>query len=78
MHNMATPLSFKEQRIIMRIDQYFKNSNMSLYEKIFNAKLIAEYDLEGHHFDNDYERRIISDFQDTLANLLVKLSYQNP
>ncbi|MGI6453789.1 MAG: hypothetical protein ACOX0E_10075 [Syntrophomonadaceae bacterium] len=70
----AAPFNYKEQRIVMKLDEYFKGKNMSFSEQVFNALLIASHDLEAHHFSNENERLRILEFKQVLENLWHKIN----
>lgn len=69
-HNM----NHKEQRIARHIDKYFKSADMSFYDKLFNAMLIAQHELEGHHFSSEKERQKIIEFTSIIDSLLKKIN----
>ena len=68
-------LSLEEQKTLIKLDNYFKTSGMSLYDKIFNALLIAEHELTDHHFTSEHERLQIEYFKHILSDLLIKIDY---
>ncbi len=65
-------LSGEELQIAKRIDNYFKYCDMSFRDKVFHTILIAQYELEGHHFSNEYERQRILQFIRVSDDLLQK------
>lgn len=67
-------LTQEEQLTLSKLDNYFKQVDMSLYDKIFNALVIAEHELSGHCFSNENERLKIESFRNTLNNLRHKIS----
>lgn len=70
----AINLNSEEQEIVRKIDSYFKTSNMNFRDKLFNALLIAQHELESHHFSSEDEKLKILHFKNTLDNLLKKIS----
>jgi len=72
--NSLQCLNKEEYRVAHRIDRYFKSNDMSFPEKVFHAMLIAQYELEGHHYTNDEERIKIARFKSVLDGLLHKIS----
>lgn len=70
----AEQLTYKEQMVAERINNYFKSSHMSLYEKIFHASLIAQHELDAHHFGSENERFRITEFKMILDSLLLKIN----
>lgn len=66
-------LSMEEKIVFNRIDEYFKSPAMTLQDKIVNALLIAQYELEDHNFNTESERLRIIQFQKTLESLLNKI-----
>lgn len=71
-------LNKEEYRIAYRIDRYFKSDDMSFQDKVFHAMLIAQYELEGHHYSSDEERAKIARFKSVLDRLLYKINVNNP
>lgn len=71
----AINLNSEEQEIVRKIDNYFKTSNMNFQDKLFNALLIAQHELESHHFSSEDEKLKILHFKNTLDNLLKKVSH---
>ncbi|MBC7076000.1 MAG: hypothetical protein H5T98_08025 [Syntrophomonadaceae bacterium] len=71
--DIAAKLTNEEAQIARRVESYFKTSNMSLREKLFNAALIAQYELEGHYFCTEDERQKITRFKVILDSLMQKL-----
>lgn|GEM_PF-621635 len=67
-------LNKEEYRVAHRVNRYFKSNDMSFHDKLFHAMLIAQYELEGHHYGNDEERIKIARFKSVLDGLLHKLS----
>lgn len=73
----AINLSMEEQEIARKVDTYFKTSHMNFRDKVFNALLIAQHELESHHFSTEDEKLRIIHFRNTLYNLLKKLNAEN-
>ncbi|NLV22820.1 MAG: hypothetical protein GXY49_12720 [Syntrophomonadaceae bacterium] len=67
-------LSWEEKKVFYRVDEYFKSPTMTLQDKIINALLIAQHELEQHNFSNESERLKIIQFQKTLDSLLNKFA----
>lgn len=67
-------LSLEEKKVFRRIEEYFKSPAMTLQDKIFNALLIAQHELEAQHFGSESERLQIIQFQQTLDSLLQKMA----
>jgi hypothetical protein len=65
-------LNNEELQVIQRIDNYFRCSDMSFPEKVFQAMLITRHELEAHHFGNEYERQRVMQFARILDGLLQK------
>ncbi|MBO8158479.1 hypothetical protein [Thermosyntropha sp.] len=70
----AINLSSEEKEIARKVDDYFKTTNMNFRDKVFNALLIAQHELEGHHFCSEAEKLKIIHFKNTLDSLLKKLN----
>ncbi len=71
---LANSLSNEEQQVINRVDQYFKSSSMTMQDKLFNAILIAQHELEEHNFSNEIEKTRITQFKNILECLLRKFN----
>ncbi|QGT99564.1 hypothetical protein SYNTR_0971 [Candidatus Syntrophocurvum alkaliphilum] len=69
----AGKLSFEEEKVAKRVETYFKSKEMTLHEKLFNAMLIAQHDLEAHNFANEDERMKIIHFKKVVDSLLKKI-----
>ncbi len=67
-------LNKEEYRVAQRVNHYFKCDDMSFQDKLFNAILIAQYELEVHHYAGDEERKKIARFKNILDGLLHKIS----
>ena len=67
-------LSGEEKIVFHRVNEYFKSPAMTLQDKIINALLISQHELEEQNFSNECERLRIVQFQQTLDSLLNKLS----
>ena len=66
-------LTYEEQKTLNKLENYFKSADMSLYDKIINALIIAEHELTDHCFCNEHERLKIENFKLVLDNLLEKI-----
>jgi hypothetical protein len=66
-------LSREEKIVFHRVNEYFKSPAMTLQDKIINALLISQHELEEQNFSNEDERMKIIKFQETLDRLLNKL-----
>lgn len=71
---LVNSLSSEEQQVINRVDNYFKSSSMTLQDKLFNAILIAQHDLEEHNFSSETERIRITQFKNILECLWQKIN----
>ena len=69
----ALAFSTKEKKVIYKIENYFKSKQMSFQDKLFHALLIAQHDLEAHHFSNEIERQNIVEFKEAVDSILQKL-----
>lgn len=67
-------LTHEENRIVEKIDSYFRSPKMSLRDKVFNAKLIAVHDLELNNFVNDSEKERLTHYRSVLDNIMQKLN----
>ncbi len=67
-------LTNEEQQVACRVDQYFKSSSMNIHEKLFNALLIAQHELDEEHFNNENEKMRIIQFKNILDSLLQKIN----
>lgn len=72
--NISKHLTLEEKIVAKKIEKYFKASNMNFREKIFNAILIAQHELEAHYFSDEYEKEKILHFKRVLEGLLDKIS----
>ncbi len=72
MYFLLSNLSQEEVNVARKIDEYFKPEHMSFSEKLFNAMLITQHELEFEYFGNDYEKSKILQFHDILLLLLNK------
>ena len=66
-------LKLEEQKVAEQVDRYFRSSRMTLREKLFHALLIAQYDLEAHHFCSEDERQRLILYIDIFESMLSKL-----
>jgi len=69
----AYNLSKTELDLLKKIDNYFNPDDMSFQEKLFNALLIVQHEIEAQYYNNDLEKANIFKFRDTLITLLDKL-----
>lgn len=69
----AKDLTSEEQQVAYRVDQYFKSPSMTIHEKLFNALLIAQLELDEENFSNENERNKIVQFKNVLDGLLQKI-----
>lgn len=67
-------LTNEEQQVACRVDQYFKSSSMTIHEKLFNALLIAQHELDEENFSSENERMRIMQFKNILDSLLQKMN----
>ncbi len=67
--NTKFNLTTEEEQVAKRINSYFKPGDMSFQEKLFHALLIAQNELDGHHFSTEYERLRILQFKSVLDSL---------
>ncbi len=65
-------LSQEELKVARKIDEYFSLDHMSFQEKLFNALLIAQHELEAQYYGSDFEKSRIIEFRDILLMLLNK------
>lgn len=71
---LTDQLNLEEIKVFQRIEEYFKSPAMTVQDKIVNALLIAQHELEEQNFGNENERLRIIHFQQTLDSLLTKLA----
>jgi len=71
---LSNSLSSEEQQVINRVDRYFKSSSMTMQDKLFNAILIAQLELEEQNFSSEIEKASIMQFKNTLECLLQKMN----
>ena len=67
-------LSREEKIVFHRVNEYFKSPAMTLQDKIVNALLISQHELDDQNFSSEGERLRIVQFQQTLDSLLDKLA----
>ena len=72
LHNLLQ-LTAEEEKVAKHIEKYFKVKNMSMQDKIFNAMLIAQHDLDTHNFTSENERIKIANFKGVLDSLSRKI-----
>ncbi|HHW60520.1 MAG TPA: hypothetical protein GX404_01280 [Syntrophomonadaceae bacterium] len=65
-------LTHEEQAFLNRIDRYFACPEMCILQKLQQAKIIAQLELESHSFCNEAERDRITYFIHLANCLLVK------
>lgn len=73
MINPIFNLNQQELNIVRKVDEYFIIDSMSFQEKIFQALLIAQHELEAEYYENECEKMRIIEFRDTLLGLLHKI-----
>ncbi|NLV17417.1 MAG: hypothetical protein GXY50_09470 [Syntrophomonadaceae bacterium] len=66
-------LTAEEDQIARRVDNYFRSPDMSLREKLFNAKLIAVHDLELENFTCQNEKEKLAHYYQMLDSIMQKL-----
>lgn len=66
-------LTEEEKQVAQRVQTYFKSDEMNFKEKLFNACLIAQHELDSHQFSNEYELRNIVHFKETVDKIMAKL-----
>ncbi|NLB53142.1 MAG: hypothetical protein GX808_09435 [Syntrophomonadaceae bacterium] len=66
-------LTCEEQKTLLKLENYFKCSDMSIHDKVFNALIIAEHELTDHCFANEHERLKVQQFKLILNSLLDKI-----
>lgn len=71
---LANNLSHEEQFVIQRVEQYFKSSSMTMQDKLFNALLIAQLELEEQNFNSETEKSRILQFKNVLECLRQKMN----
>ncbi|MEN6350094.1 MAG: hypothetical protein ABFD08_11945 [Syntrophomonas sp.] len=71
---MDLALSQEEEQIVRKIELYFKSGDMTFRDKVFNALLIAQYDLEAQHFSNERQHARLTRFKTVLDSLWQKLN----
>ncbi len=70
-------LTYEEKQVVSSIENYFRSNNMTTRDKLFNAMLIAQHDLETHNFCTEHERLKIARFKEVLDQLLLKVNGYN-
>lgn len=71
---MEIGLSKEEEQVARKVEVYFKPGDMTFREKVFNALLIAQYDLEAQHFSNEKQYARLMQFKSILDSLWQKLN----
>lgn len=74
---ISKQLTLEEKLVAKKIDKYFQTSDMDFKEKIFNAILIAQHELDAHYFSDEYEKQKILHFKNVLESLLEKIGNDN-
>ncbi|MGI6467463.1 MAG: hypothetical protein ACOX0Q_00255 [Syntrophomonadaceae bacterium] len=64
----------EEISVARRLEQYFSHADMDFREKVFQAQLIARYELECGQPATESERMRIMTFMDTLDTIWHKLT----
>ncbi|HCF49057.1 MAG TPA: hypothetical protein DER60_02160 [Syntrophomonas sp.] len=64
----------EELSVARRLEKYFSNADMDFLEKVFQAQLIASYELESGQPATETERIQIMTFMDTLDTIWHKLT----
>lgn len=72
--HISEKLTLEEKLVAKRIEKYFQASNMPFKDKIFNAILIAQHELDAHYFSDESEREKILHFKAILDSLLEKIN----
>lgn len=72
---MNTPfwLTLEEKIVAEQVDRYFISDRMTFQEKLFHALLIAQHDLEAHHFCSEDERQRLVRYIGVLDGMLSRL-----
>ncbi|HOQ08832.1 MAG TPA: hypothetical protein PLG09_01760 [Syntrophomonadaceae bacterium] len=66
-------LSLEEKKVAEQVDKYFHSSRMTFPEKLFHALLIAQHDLEAHHYCSEDEHQRLLQYINILQGILSKL-----
>lgn len=66
-------LSNEEKKVAEQVDRYFISSRMTLADKVFHALLIAQHDLEAHHYCSEDEHQRLLQYINILQGILYKL-----
>lgn len=70
----APMLSPEELSVARKLENYFSHAEMDFLEKVFQAQLIAAYELESGQPVTESERIRIMTFMDTLDTIWHKLT----
>lgn len=66
-------LTSEEHEVAQKVDRYFRSPEMTLREKLFNAKLIVVHDLELQHFAGQAEQDKLNHYRHILDRIMQKL-----
>ncbi|NLB17335.1 MAG: hypothetical protein GX825_01015 [Syntrophomonadaceae bacterium] len=66
-------LTAEEDQVAQKVASYFRSPEMSLREKLFNAKLIAVHDLELENFTGQDEKEKLARYYQMLDSIMQKL-----
>ena len=66
-------LTMEEDRLAQRVNNYFRSPDMSMRDKVFNAKLIAVHDLELENFSCKTEKEKLTHYYHMLDRIMQKL-----
>lgn len=70
----ALQLNPEELHIARRVESYFGCTEMDFRDKVFHARLIAQYDLDARHYSNEMQRIKITRFLSTLNAIWDKMN----
>lgn len=70
----AKELTHEEQAIAIRVNQYFSCTEMNFRDKLQQAVLIAQHELDSHNFCSEAEKARITKFMDVIHSLLQKFA----
>jgi len=68
-----TTLTNEEKKIAEQVDKYFLSSRMTFADKLFHALLIAQHDLEAHHYCSEEEHQRLLHYISILQGILHKV-----
>lgn len=66
----------EEKQVAEQVERYFRSNRMPFQEKLFHALLIAQHDLEAHHFCSESERERLIHFIEVLNRMLARIQNQ--